>query len=791
MYSSLFISISPREIVVFRIGRPIARRIAALAAACLWLAAPGCRKAENELASTPEEPVPDAAEAPQKPAHFIGSAACGECHAEVAARWRASDHARAMQKAAPESVLGNFAGATFRDGPVTWKFERGEGFGVRSEGAEKGAYQVAYTIGVDPLQQVLIAFPDGRLQPLHVAWDARPVEAGGQRWFSLDATHVAAGDPEHWKNPAMSWNAACADCHTTGFRKGFDVAANRYDSTWAETGVGCEACHGAGSRHVEWARSGSKGGSPDRGLEVPVERKRPPDGASRPSHEVDVCAACHSQRARLTEVPHAGAPLLDDYEPLLLDRALYHDDGQAAGVAYEWGSFVQSRKYAAGVRCSDCHDPHAGKLRAEGNALCGTCHEPARFDAPEHHHHTASPTPSCVDCHMPEHTFLSIAAQRDHAFPAPRPDLTLRIGTPNACSACHAKRGDAWAAAAMQDWRGAASPRPHFAERLHARRSAGSAAGRELAALVADAEAPAIARATALVELAAEPKRDQVDKAARAPDPLLRLAAARAAPGLSPRERVLGMAWLLDDPLRAVRIEAANALAGIPDEDLSEAQRAARGRALAEYRATLAVAADLPAAHANLAVLLQQQGDTAGAEAAYQTALRLSDSFVPAYTGLADLYGADERDGDGAALLHRGIARVPDSADLHFALAMLLVRQKQTKPSLDEFDRAVRLGPENPYSAYVYAVALSDAGKPAKALAVLHRALEQHPDDQNLLGATAVIARNLGRLDDAFAAARRLDELFPGRPETSAMLRDLENLRAGGPGIAPAPKTPE
>src|SRR5262249_5662773 len=137
-----------------------------------------------------------------------------------------------------------------------------------------------------------------------------------------------------------------------------------------------------------------------------------------------------------------------------------------------------------------------------------------------------------------------------------------------------------------------------------------------------------------------------------------------SASGLSPRERVLGIVHLLDDPLRAVRIEAANSLAEVPDDGLPEPRRASRSRALEEYRAALTVASDSPAAHANLAVILHQQEDLAAAEAAYQTALRLGDTFVPAYSGLVDLYAAQERNADAAALLHRGLERMPESADL-------------------------------------------------------------------------------------------------------------------------------
>ncbi|HKA16122.1 MAG TPA: tetratricopeptide repeat protein, partial [Myxococcota bacterium] len=359
-----------------------------------------------------------------------------------------------------------------------------------------------------------------------------------------------------------------------------------------------------------------------------------------------------------------------------------------------------------------------------------------------------------------------------------------------ACSACHAKRGDAWAARAMEEWRGGSPLPADFAVRLHAREGGGSAARRELESLMGDANAPPIARATALLELEAEPRRDEIERAARSPEPLLRLAAARSASGLSPRERVLGIVHLLDDPLRAVRIEAANSLAEVPDDGLPEPRRASRSRALEEYRAALTVASDSPAAHANLAVILHQQEDLAAAEAAYQTALRLGDTFVPAYSGLVDLYAAQERNADAAALLHRGLERMPESADLHYMLGVLLLRQEKNRRAIDELAKAARFAPESAYFTYVYALALSEDRHPAKALAALRAAVKLHPADQNLLGAIATIARGAGRYDEALAAAKRLAELFPDQPEARAMLEDIESRRAGGPGVpAPADET--
>jgi hypothetical protein len=38
----------------------------------------------------------------------------------------------------------------------------------------------------------------------------------------------------------------CAECHSTGVRKNYDLNTGRFFTAYAEFNVGCEACHGAG-----------------------------------------------------------------------------------------------------------------------------------------------------------------------------------------------------------------------------------------------------------------------------------------------------------------------------------------------------------------------------------------------------------------------------------------------------------------------------------------------------------------------------------------------------------------
>ena len=140
-------------------------------------------------------------------------------------------------------------------------------------------FEIKYTFGVDPLQQYLIEFADGRVQALSIAWDSRPKEKGGQRWFHLYPDDIRHDDVLHWTKRNQNWNFMCAECHSTGVRKNYDAASDRFATSWAEISVGCEACHGKGSAHVAWAQdrqsfwSFARREDPDNGLIVRFEER--------------------------------------------------------------------------------------------------------------------------------------------------------------------------------------------------------------------------------------------------------------------------------------------------------------------------------------------------------------------------------------------------------------------------------------------------------------------------------------------------------------------------------------
>jgi Tfp pilus assembly protein PilF len=737
--------------------------------------------------------------ADEQAAH-IGGKVCSGCHAAEAERWKGSHHALAMQNATAATVLGDFAGAQLEHFGVTTTFFRdGDKFMVRTDGPDGAPheYPIAYTFGVYPLQQYLIAFPGGRYQALGITWDSRLKEQGGQHWFHLYPDRkLPAGDRLHWTGRDQTGNYQCAYCHSTNLQKNYNLSADTYATTWTDLDVSCEACHGPGSRHVAWANSPEAkayaADSPDRmGL---TNRLKPTDnghwemnpetGIARrterlASTEIETCAACHSRRKVIAKTPVPGDPYPDNYLPALLQPGLYHADGQIDGEVYEYGSFLQSRMHAAGVTCSNCHDSHSAKLLTEGNALCGQCHLTARFDAREHHHHEPdSAGAQCINCHMPTKRYMVVDARRDHSMRVPRPDLSVSLGTPNACSQCHADRPPQWAAQTVAGWypRGRQTTL-HYGAALHAGRIGAADAEQQLDRLLLDQNQPSIVRASALPLLGpyATPASEPAIKAAITDaSPLVKSAAPRALPPTPPPAVVKAIAPLLSDPVRAVRVEAARALAGTDLLALTPAQQTALVKATTELVAAEMVDAERPEAHLNLGLLDLRRQQLAEAEAEYRTALRLDPAFVPAMVNLADLDRARGMDEQGAELLRKAMSIEPDNADVRQSLGLFLVRQHDYAGALDMLRRATELAPDNARYAYVYAVALNSSGAPAEAMALLERGHQQHPTDRDILMALVSIARDTGNFAVALRHARELGALDPGDARLRALVSELE-----------------
>lgn len=701
-------------------------------------------------------------------ATYIGKKECVRCHQEQNRLWQDSHHDLAMQPANEHTVLGDFGNASFDYFGTTSRFYKKDNqFYVRTDGPDGklADYPVAYTFGIQPLQQYLIKFPKGHYQALSIVWDTRSKKEGGQRWFHLYPNEpIKHNDELHWTSINQNWNFMCADCHSTNLQKNYDANNKAYNTSWSDIDVSCEACHGPASRHIVWAENNSTD-IKNKGFSVVFDERvnvdwtiDPVTGNAKRSQkkqthtEITACAQCHARRSANYPGAEAGKALLDNYRVALLTDPLYHADGQINGEVYVYGSYVQSKMYHAGVTCSDCHEPHSLKLRTSTKELCAGCHSVTKYDSTEHHlHNLDTQGPQCVDCHMPAKDYMVVDPRRDHSFRIPRPDLSVTLAVPNVCTQCHMDKTPQWAATKLEQKNGKPMDR-HYAKALHAGRRGLPDAEELLSELITDAAQPGIARATAVTLLPPYLSKQSVgvlQTAANDKNHFLGFGLAISLDSI-PVEKRLPFAYpLLYDNMRSTRMLAARALLGMSLQNLPEDATARFNQAIKEYAATELFNADRPESLVNLAGFYAARGQTQKAMEYYQNAINLAPYYTPAYINLADLYRGLGDEIAGEAVLHEALSRVRDKTVIQHTLGLQLVRQKKLPEAINYLRLAAQSLSTTDRYVYVYAIALHSSGQVEQALEVLEQAHQQYPVSTDILSALVSINTSLGNQDSA------------------------------------------
>lgn len=748
----------------------------------------GNLRAEKTAIAVPSHPKPGELA-------YAGSQTCSGCHADEHQDWIGSQHKAAMQEATEQTVLGDFGNVTFaRDGVESTFFKRDGKFWVRTDGPDGklADFQVSYTFGVAPLQQYLIELSGGRLQALGIAWDARPKSDGGQRWYHLYPDRkLSAGDPLHWTGIDQNWNYQCAYCHSTNLKKNFDSGANSFKTTWSEISVGCEACHGPGSAHITWASSPNRDHSGTKGLAVFFHERQGAswsiDADGKPirsvprstSTEINVCAKCHARRQQFADDPEPPDRLFAAFRPTPLQAGLYHPDGQQRDEVYTYGSFIQSRMHAAGVTCSDCHNPHTGKLVKSGNAVCTQCHASERFETPAHHHHDeGSQGSKCAACHMPTTTYMGVDPRHDHSMRIPRPDRSITLATPNACNDCHSDKTAAWAGDAIRNWYPAPKQGMHdFAKAFDLADRGAAGAQAALREIIQSQATSPIVLESALNRLGRFPSVTALALAAqhlRHAEPAVRSAAIAVLARSDPQMRLQLLTPLLGDDARTVRMDAARALAGPVEAKLATGEREAFDAALQEYVEAQLFNAERPEAHANLGSLHRDRGQTAEARAAFEKSIAIDATFVAAAVSLADLLRQSGDESAAEAVLRKALSSNPGSGPVQHALGLSLIRKKQMSEGVELLAKAAESSPDEPRFAFVLGVALHDTGKQAEAMSTLRNAVARHPYDRDLLWVLASYELAIGEGSAALQRVQLLTELEPERSEFAQALATLK-----------------
>jgi tetratricopeptide (TPR) repeat protein len=735
-------------------------------------------------------------------ANFTGRESCKECHQKQYDLFQGSDHDMAMDTAIEETVLGDFNDKKFVQGGIITRFFRKDGrFCVNTEGSDGKFedFEIKYVFGIRPLQQYLVEFPGGRFQMLPYCWDTRSIKEGGQRWFYIyDNERIPPDDILFWTRITQNWNYMCSECHSTNVRKQFDPASETYHTVWDEIDVSCESCHGPCSNHIEWARNIESGGSPEAfknmGL---VIRLKDTDNASwifddetgiakrsvnrKNNTLVQMCARCHSRRSVITEDYRYGKHLLDTHWPSLLEEGLYFPDGQIQDEVYEYGSFLQSRMYKAGVNCKDCHEPHSGKVYIHGNALCYRCHLAEKYGSRSHHFHDISREGSnCFECHMPERTYMVINPRRDHSIRVPRPDLSDKLKTPNSCTKCHPEKTNTWATQYLKKWYGNVEKgKKHYGETFWAGRLGYPEALPGLIRLAEDSTLAPMIRATA-IQLFQNYDDPSILKSLpdflNDPDPLIRFASVNTLNIADENTLAEFVIPRLSDSIYMIRALAARLLTTLPPEYFTRTTRKLQDKAIKEYIHTQMINADHPSAHMNLGVMYLNLGDYTNAEASYKKAIKIEPLMTTAYINLADLYRMLDREAEGEQVLRNALVLDPEMAAVHYSLGLLLVRTGKKQEAMKHLEKAALIEPENARFSYVYGVGLYSEGRQKEAISYLESALKKNPYDRDILFSLSTFNQEQGNIKSAIRYAENLVEYYPQDQDYRKLLDFLQNL---------------
>lgn len=620
---------------------------------------------------------------------YVGSHSCKECHVQEYAEWELSDHFKAMQHADDKTVLGDFNDVTYTADGITSRFFKKDGkFYINTED-ENGKYrdfEIVFTFGHYPLQQYLTKFDGGKMQVFRQSWDSRE-----NKWFHQYAGEkIPSGDYLHWTNAGQNWNLMCSTCHSTNLQKNYNPLEDTYKTTYDELTVGCESCHGPGKKHNYFMLSSDyqKGISKNFFINLGVNTPQ--------KTELNTCMPCHARRGEVTQHHTPSDEIMDNYIPEIPITNIYFADGQALDEVYKYGSFLQSKMYHVSIKCTNCHLPHSGKLRIQGNQLCLQCHTPNYATSAHTFHKENTEASDCKSCHMPTRTYMGNDIRHDHNFAVPRPDLSEKYGVPNACNTCHNDKSAKWASQAVEKWYGK-ERRPHFAENLIIGSLQNEKSLERLNELLTNSATPDIIRATAVHYLGGiytEQSLQLVKKELNSSDAQTRYRAVIALGNFPIHLYENELIPLLNDKVKAVRIATAYVFLSQKGWEQSKLL-ASFESARKEYETFVLSQADFPVGSATAADYFTHLGDTDKAILFYERAIKKDKTLNHVRLNLATLYNGKGQNNKAWQILHQAQNYAPQNAQVYYFMALLSSEEKDYNQAKKYFEKAMQLGMNN------------------------------------------------------------------------------------------------
>jgi len=725
-------------------------------------------------------------------ASFVGGKECISCHQREYNLWKSSNHDYAMDIATDSTVLGDFNDVEVEFNGKKHKFYKRDGkFFVYTNGVsgKMTELQITHTFGVKPLQQYLIPFEKGKYQCLPIAWDTNK-----KKWFDMAGMVYQQEElkPEswfYWTNQSQNWNGMCAECHSTKLEKNYDLENDSFNTTWSDIDVNCEACHGPGSGHLDWAKlpEGVRDYESNLGLVLRTS-------GTTSKQFIEACAPCHSRRTSFSPNYHTESEYYNNHRPQNISPPLYYADGQILDEDYEFASFTQSKMYMNDVKCSDCHDSHSLKFKFEDNALCTQCHRAEEFDTYQHHFHkykneTGTPVKNkfgetvpvgdgvlCVNCHMPGNYYMGIDWRRDHSLRIPRPDISIKYNTPNACNDCHADKSFQWSEDFINKYFGE-KKKPTYGIVLAEGYLQKQGADTSLIKLIKSDLYPEIVRATAISYLSFY-NNDQSIKIIKEmlndPEPIIRERAIEAFSSKDPAELVKVISPLLNDPIKMVRMSAANKLSRLGEDYFSEALYQTLNKVQEEYFSSLMYTTDFPSGKFNLANYYSDKLDFVKAEKYYEDAVRMDNYFYPAKANLALLYYNQGKLQQAEKLFLDLIKNHPEYSEGNYYLGLLYAEWKRYREAADILEKAASQKDPNPRIYYNLGLIYQYLKESNKAESSLLKGNILLPNDFDMIYALSNFYYQQGNFSKALQYANELKIKFPSKPAIEQLLNYIK-----------------
>ena len=700
---------------------------------------------------------------------FVGDQSCKSCHAKEYNDWLQSHHFMAMQPANDSTVEGNFNNATFSADGVSSRFFKKKGkFFINTQGNDgrNHDYEVKFTFGFTPLQQYLVEFPGGRMQVPRVSWDTKQ-----KKWFHQYAGQkIPSHDWLHWTGNAQNWNTMCASCHSTNLQKNYDIDADAYNTTYSVVNVSCESCHGPGKMHIDFVNSTDY----KNGKRTPGAYAQLDSGAGQLA-QINTCMPCHARKADISASPSPSDEIMDNYIPEVPTTEHYFADGQVNDEDYIYTSFLQSKMFRLGVKCSNCHNPHSGQTLFTANQLCLQCHAKS-YDSPSHTFHAVGITASeCKSCHMPNKIYMGNNTRYDHIFRDHRPDLSVKYGTPNACTSCHNGKTNQWAANAIVKWYGPVR-KYHFAEDLIPGSKLDKNSEKHLVKLLGDTSIPDIIKATAADYLGSIPTQNSLQalmKCLTDNNAQTRYRALRSLANFPAGSWRADVGPLLSDKARAVRIAAADLYITLPANEIPEQFAIAFSAARSELQSYTMYQADFAAGNLMIADYYLHQQDYYNAEKFYLRGLKKDSMMNYARLNLSTVYNLEGKNEQALEAL-QAAAKIDPKNDRTYYNMALLYNEMNNKPGAEKsFAKAVKLKTRNPRVYFNYGLLLNENKKFKEAETVLQKGIAIDPYNPDLYYALTFVYLQSNDIVKARQAGIKLKQLEPNNPDYWQLFKNL------------------